>query len=215
MCGLIVVFYYTRCRAGLFIGGATVLLSLLLVLGRLTFARFTVVVLVGIVSLVLVSQIDFIASRFADDPSSTNNISERLDTILSGLHALLAYPFGLGVNEFDNIVWSETGLPTPHNGFIFFGGVFGLLALSALLVIFAASLRARNDTDMFFVFLTMQVSLSFLFEQLSGSPSFAFATCLIAGHSYLGTRFGGELVGRTPGRISRRSLVGGARRRLG
>lgn len=211
--GLIAVFYYTRSRAGFFAGGATISLSLLIAQGRVTFFRFTVMLIVVIISLVLLSQIDFVASRFTDDRLASSNITDRVGSTLYGLHLLLAQPFGTPIVVVMTTLVSYSGQSTPHNGLIFFGVVFGLVPLLILLWAFTSSVRVHAKTDIFFAFLTLQVVLSFFFEQLTGSCSYEFVICLLIGHAFLRTRIG-RLMARSAGPISQYSFAP-MHRRLG
>jgi len=190
---LLAVFYYTRSRGGLFAGGAIIAFSLLASQGRVNVIRLGLVLGFVVIAMILVSQIDFIAARFSDDADQSNNIAERLGTTLAGLQVLLTNPFGLPIDEFSSdVVSASGGIGTPHNGFIFFGGIFGLFPLLALLVTFAVNLRARTAIDVFFLFLTLQVAVSFMFEQLPASCSYEFAICLLMGRAYFRTRLGNE-----------------------
>jgi hypothetical protein len=190
--GLLGVFYYARSRAALFAGGMTLGLSLLIAGARITFFRFALVVVAAIVSVAFLSQLDFVASRFSDDPLASHSIGERMSTTLAGLRALLSHPFGMPIDEFTSYLRTETGFGTPHDGFILFGGVVGLIPLFMLLAFFAASLRVHDTVDSFFALLVAQVTVSFLFEQLSVSSSYQFAVCLIGARGFLRTRIGAE-----------------------
>jgi hypothetical protein len=206
--GLLAVFYYARSRAGLFAGGTVVGLSLIVARGRVNFVRLTVMLGIVVLSVFLVLQIDFVAARFSDDVAESSNIADRLGSALAGLQVLLAHPFGLPIDVFSSEVFSLSGgLPTPHNGFIFFGGIFGLLPLLALLTVCVVSLRVRDDKDVFFALFTLQITLSLFFEQLPGTCSYEFAICLLMGHTYLRTRIGRELTAKSPGRAFRRSFA--------
>lgn len=192
--GLIAVFYYARSRGGFIAGGAILAIPFLITRGRTSVFRLMVTSAIVGLSIVLVSQIDFIGSRFGDDPNGANNIAQRLESIESGLNVLLTRPLGMPIDEFMSYVSAGSGGTTsPHNGFIFFGGVFGLLPLSAFLVACAASLRVRDDTDVFFALLTVQVTISFLFEQLPLSYVYAFVICLIGAKAFIRTRVGRDL----------------------
>ena len=95
---------------------------------------------------------------------------------------------------------------SPHDGFIFFGGIFGLPPLALLLAAFVAGFRVRNETDIFFALFTAQVTLSFLFEVLPGSYSYAFALCLIGAKAFIRTPIGRELAAQTA-RPARRKFL--------
>jgi len=184
--GLGVTFAYTQNRGGLLAGGATLGISLLfsrqrrLEIVRTLTSAFSIVVIVT-----ALLQFSTFTSRFLDDPMIEGNYEERLDTIWAGIHVVLDYPFGVPIREFSDIMTSQTGLPTPHNGFVYFAAIFGLLPLIILLTAFANSLRVRNDADVLCAFLTIQVCLSFLFEQLHPNCSYTFVLCVILARASL------------------------------
>jgi hypothetical protein len=187
--GLITVFYYTQCRGGILAGGAVMVLAFLLGRGRQTnLARFPVAAAVVAITIALISQLEFVTWRFEEDPSTANNFAERLSTITSGVQVALSHPFGLPYREFSEIMTAATGgVASPHNGFLLFIGIFGLLPFLVLTVAFLVNLRIRTDIDRFFAFATLQVTFSFMFEQLPESYPFAFMICLILGRAYLKT----------------------------
>jgi len=144
-----------------------------------------------VITLIVLSQFDFIASRFGDDPNVTNNISDRLDSFLSGLQVMLINPFGMPIGEFISYVAAGSGgVGSPHNGFIMLGGVFGLLLLCTFVVACVVNFRVRTDEDIFFALLTLQVTISLLFEQLPVSYSYALAVCLIGARAFIRTPVG-------------------------
>jgi hypothetical protein len=188
---LLAIFYYTRSRGGLIAGGAILIIPFLISRGRISFLRFAVMPAVLVTTLIALSQFDFIASRFGDDANVTNNLSDRIDTFLSGLQVMLANPFGMPIGEFTSYVAAGSGgVGSPHNGFILLGGVFGLLLLSTFVVSCVVNLRVRTDEDIFFALLTLQVIISFLFEQLPVSYSYALAICLIGAKAFIRTPIG-------------------------
>jgi len=188
---LLAIFYYTRSRGGLVAGGAILIIPLLVTRGRISFLRFAVMPAVLVITLIVLSQFDFIASRFGDDPNVTNNISDRLDSFLSGLQVMLTNPFGMPIGEFISYVAAGSGgVGSPHNGFIMLGGVFGLLLLCTFVVACVVNLRVRTDEDIFFALLTLQVTISLLFEQLPVSYSYALAVCLIGARAFIRTPVG-------------------------
>ena len=203
--GLMVVFYYTRSRGGLSAGGAILAIPFLVTRGHITFLRFAVMSGVLILAFLSISEIDFVATRFSDDANLGDNIADRLDSILSGLQVMLTHPFGIPIQEFASYVAAGSGgVASPHNGFIFLGGVFGILPLLAFLVACVTNLRVRTDTDVFFALFTVQVAISFLFEQLPESYSYGLAVCLICARAFLRTPFGAQFKLRPVQRHSRR-----------
>jgi hypothetical protein len=189
--GLLAIFYYTRSRGGLIAGGAILIMPFLVSRGRISLLRFAVMLAVLVITLIVLTQIDFIASRFGADANAANNMSDRLDSILSGLQVMFSNPLGMPILEFISYVAAGSGgVESPHNGFIFLGGVFGLLTLCVFLVSCAVNFRVRSETDIFFALLTLQVAISFLFEQLPESYSYALAVCLIGARAFMRTPLG-------------------------
>jgi hypothetical protein len=196
--GLIAVFYYTGSRGGLIAGTAILAIPFVIARGRVTILRLFVMSGILALSLALAAQLDFVASRFGDDPNATKNVADRLDSILSGLQLLLTHPFGMSIYEFISSVGSASGgVESPHNGFIFLTGVFGLLPLIVVLTAFVSNLIIRDEVDVFFALFTVQISLSFMFEQLPESYSYAFPVCLVCARAFVRTRTGSPLTAET------------------
>jgi hypothetical protein len=189
--GLIAVFYFTRSRGGLLAGVVTLAAPYLLPSQRSTLFRLATTVALAAIAFGLMWQLDFIASRFTADPNEAYNIADRLDSILSGLQVLATHPFGMPINEFLSYVAAGSGgVTSPHNGFIFLGGVFGILPLSAFVLAWAVSLYTFDRIDVFFALFAVQMCVSLLFEQMPGSYPFAFAMCLIGARSFVRTPLG-------------------------
>jgi hypothetical protein len=206
---LLIIFYYTQSRGGLIAGGAVMLISLLFgKQRRIDLKRLIIVGLLifGVIEVLL--QVDFIVNRFEEDPTNAHNFSERLGSMWAGLLLALGNPFGLSIDVYNSIMESESGVGTPHNGFLAFAIILGMVPLGVLLLSFASTFRIRASADAFFLFLTLQVCVSFMFEQLPATYDFAFITCLIVGHAFLRTRVGGEL------KVTQPSFATGPRRRL-
>jgi hypothetical protein len=188
---ILAVFYYTWSRGGLVAGGAVLLIPFLLSRGRTEVWRLPLMIVAFVTVLVAISQLDFVMSRFENDPNVSNNITDRIDSTLYALDVVLSHPFGTSIADFFSVVSSGTGgTSSAHNGFLFFGAIFGLLPLIVLLTAFLANFFIRDETDIFYAFLTLQVGLSFLFEQLSGSYSYAFIICIMISRLFLKTRLG-------------------------
>ena len=194
--GLLVTFYYTWSRGGLIAGGLILAIPFLYARGRASVLRFGIMSLALIVMIFLLSQLDFVSARFGEDPNATNNMAERFSSILAGFQVMLMKPFGMSIEEFISLVAAGSGgVASPHNGFLFFGGIFGVLPLFILIVAFAVNLRVHTSQDVFFALLTLQVCISFLFEQLPGSLPYAFIMCLLVARAFLKTPLGRELSG--------------------
>jgi hypothetical protein len=197
---LLAVFYYSWSRGGLMVGGAILALPLLIAGGRASLPRLAIMCAILAAVFVVALQFDFVAARFGDDANGADNLADRLASVWAGVRVVLANPFGMSFETFLSAVGSESGgVLSPHNGFIFFGGIFGLLPLVVLLVTFTANLlRVRSPIDVFFALFTLQVTLSFLFEQLPGSYSYALPICLIGARAFVRTPTGGDLLVRLP-----------------
>jgi hypothetical protein len=108
---------------------------------------------------------------------------------------------------------SASGVGTPHNGFLAFAIILGMVPLLVLLIAFGSNFRIRTNGDAFFFFLTLQVCVSFLFEQLPATYDFAFVTCMIVGYGFLRTGIGSELKAAPPSSAARfRASLGGPTR---
>jgi hypothetical protein len=206
-CALIIVFYYTQSRGGLLAGEGILVLSFLFGrAGQISLVRLIAAVAVMMIAIKLATQLEFVAWRFEDDPSTSGNFAERLSSILAGLQVGFTHPFGLSLQDFDSIIDAETnGVGSPHDGFIFFSAIFGFLPFAVLIAAFITNLRVRTDVDSFFAFATLQVSASFMFEVLPLSYPFVFMMCLIVSRAYLKTPIGRPLITRVsahPGRLS-------------
>ena len=192
--GLMVVFYYTWSRGGLIAGGAILAIPFLVARGRVSISRLALTCVILLVVVAVMSQLDFVAFRFTGDPNANNNVSDRMDSILAGLQVLLANPLGLPIDDFLSRVASDSGgVGSPHDGFIFFAGIFGLAPLALLLLAFASCLRIRDKVDVFFALFVAQISLSFMFEILPGSYPYAFVLCLVGARAFIRTPIGCEL----------------------
>jgi hypothetical protein len=191
---LVAIFYFTESRGGLIAGGSVLAISMLY--GRrqeIDFLRIIAVAIALVIAVALLLQIDFIAYRFEGDPLAGDNFSERLGSTLAGIQLALSNPFGLSLDIYSSEISAATGgVGSPHNGFITFAIILGVVPLLVLIAAFVANLRIRG-TDAFFFFLTVQVSISFMFEQLPADGNYAFIICLLLGRAFLRTRVGSEL----------------------
>jgi hypothetical protein len=189
--GLLIIFYYTRSRGGLIAGSLGIAIPFVLFARRyLEGWRFAVMLVVLAIGALMASGLGFVATRFGD-PLEASNFTARIDSTLYGLHVLLNHPFGMSASEFFSVITSGTGgITSVHNGFIYFGGIFGLLPLICLLAVFLANLQFRKHEDIFFVVLVIQVGISFIFEQMSDVYSYAFIVCILGSRATLKTRIG-------------------------
>ena len=191
---LFVIFYYTQSRGGLMVGGGVLAIPFLFSQrGKINVFRFVIAGLAILISVVLISHLDFISSRF-EDAGTAGNFAERLNTIQFGLETVLAHPFGLSLTDFELIMASGTGgVPGSHDGLIFFGAIFGWLPLAFLITAVVRSLSVRSDADVFFALIASGLLFSSLFEEVPASYPFAFVICMIVGWAFLKTRIGGDL----------------------
>jgi hypothetical protein len=197
--GLAATFYYTLSRGGLMSGAAILALSVMVTReGRIFTPRLVLgAVVVGLVILGA-TQLDFVASRFGADQNASGNFYERLESTVAGIWLIISYPLGQSVDDFLSLLRGLTGgVGSPHNGFVFMGAILGLPALIALIWAIVVNLRVRASGDLFFALLTLQICISFCFEQLPGTVSYSFAVGLLIARAYLKTPFGAVLVGRS------------------
>ena len=193
--GLGAYFYYTLSRGGLIAGIAPLAVALIIPRdGKLTDPR-SLLGLAGLAIAVLAaSQLDFLFARFTSDANAGGNFEERLGTMIAGLKIALSHPLGLSVTDFLSELDGLTGgVGSPHNGFIFIGAVLGAAPLAVVAWAVAASFMVGDETDLFFAYLSLQVCISNLFEQVPGSVPYIFALTLLIGHAFLKTRLGSAL----------------------
>jgi hypothetical protein len=191
---LIVVFYYTESRGGLIAGASVLAIAVLFPRGkRLNLLHLAIAGVVVTIAVELLLQIEFIAYRFEADPAAASNFSERLGSASTGIQLALSNPLGLSLDVYASEMESIGGVATPHNGFITFVSLFGIVPFVALVLAFAANLRIRRDADVFFFFLTIQVSVSFFFEQLPVDYDYALIICMLFGQAFLRSRIGSDL----------------------
>jgi hypothetical protein len=195
---LVAIFYYTQSRGGLIAGGGILAISLLWGRqGRIHILRFLLVGAALWIAAGLLSQIDFIGSRFGD-PGTQGNFTDRLNSILFGLDVVLTYPFGLSPTDFASIMAAGTGgVATPHNGFIFFGAIFGWVPLAVLIAALVRNLSIRSDADALFAIISLGFILTCMFEQVPGSYPFVFVLCMIVGRAFITTPIGRGLAAST------------------
>src|SRR5581483_9851265 len=145
---LLVIFYYTQSRGGLLVGFGVLALPFFYGRGRrLDIVRFVLVAVSVWAFVQLLSQFEFLSERFADAGTS-GNFSERLSTVLYGIEEILSHPFGMSLDEFYSLMSAATGgVPSVHNGFLFFGLIFGWLPLAVLITVVLGSLFIRSDAD--------------------------------------------------------------------
>jgi O-antigen ligase len=191
---LLAIFYFTQSRGGLIAGAAPLAIAFLLPRGQKIDILRLLAVAVGILAVgVLMLQFEFIGARF-QDAQTADNVADRFSSILFGIETALNNPFGLSNNEFSSIMAAGTGgVTSPHNGFLFFAAIFGVVPFVVLIVTFAANLRIRDASGAFFFLWTVQVGLSMMFEQLPQNHCYGFVLCTMFGMAFLRTRIGNDL----------------------
>jgi hypothetical protein len=213
---LLATFYYTQSRGGLIVGGAV--LAIPLFFGRERRINFFRLLLVGVclsLAMQLVSQLDFVSSRF-EDAGTEGNFAERLNSTWVGLELVLTHPFGLSLLEFHSLMAAVTGgIVSPHNGFIVFAAIFGWLPFAVLIAALLSCFSVRADADALFAFMSFGVSLSCLFEEVAYSYPFALAISIIIGRAFLKTKIGSESVKRSSRVLKRPAGFGGDNLRPG
>ena len=188
----VVIFWYTQSRGGFLAAGLTLCISVLVARQKGTKILPPLLpAILLIIGIIFALQIDFIASRLVYDPGTATNYEERTASLVAGLNIVLANPFGLPMTEFEALMRSDTGgIATPHNGFVFFAAVFGVVPFAILIAAFVANLKTKDTTDVFFAFFSLQIGISMLFEEVPLSYCYALSLCMILGRAYLKTPIG-------------------------
>jgi hypothetical protein len=195
--GLLIIFHYTQSRGGLLASGAV--LAVPLIFGstkKISVLRIFVGIGIIAIGALALSQIDVIAYRFTDSESASN-FNERIGSTLAAIQMVLSSPLGMPDAYFESVLTLNAGVNSPHNGFIFFAAIFGWVPLLILVAVFISNLRRWTDCDAFFALLTLQMCVSFMFEQMPLSYCYALVICLLASRAYLRTRLGRELINRS------------------
>lgn len=193
--GIVGFFYFTLSRGGLIASAVPIAVAVMLPRsGKILDARF----LGGLAFLAILalgaSQLDFLFSRFTSDQNASGNLAERLDTTLAGIRIALTQPLGLSVTDFVSQLDSITGgVGSPHNGFVLLGAVLGTAPLVVVVWAIAMSFKVEYLPDLFFAYLSLQLCVSNLFEQMPASVPYIFALSLLIGHAFLKTKLGSSL----------------------
>lgn len=211
---LAVCFFYTANRGGIIAAMATCIAMLFARKESIAVQRNSILLTLGAMAVIAYALYflpppAFIYERFADDAAMTNNASGRMATTLAGIEIALRHPFGMQVQDWRSALLSQTGFQTPHNGFISMANGLGvpflLMYLFALVVVVIAGLRQprKLSLDIFLMLAAVQMSVSFLFEELSYVDAFMLMFSLVMARVYSGAVNLAE----------RRPAVGRARRR--
>jgi hypothetical protein len=211
---LLAVFYFTAGRAGLVVGYAVLLIPILLS-RRIPYMWRAVIIMAALATMaVFATNMNFVTYRFGNDQNMVSNIHDRLVSTIYGLQYIFSHPLGSSIADISSSVNLATGgIGSVHDGFLFFGAVFGLLPLVILLVSFVTNFYVRSDADIFFALLTFQVIFSFLFEILPASYSYVSIMCIIMAWAFLKTPIGAMLkysAARRP-RMRRHSMTSRSR----
>ena len=158
---LLATFYFCWSRGGFTAGALTLIIAMLWPRDGKIGATHIVAILAMVAAAFGLTQIDFISSRFAADPNVQGNITERLELDLQGLYLAIQHPLGLSINDYFSEITSATGgVGSPHNGFLFFGAVLGVLPLCVLVWALIANLNPREERDVIFSVLAIQFCIS-------------------------------------------------------
>lgn len=188
---LLASFLFCWSRGGLVAGSSAIAVALLWPKG----GKLNAGQLIGMIGLALAAlllwQLDFVSSRFSADPNFEGNIAERLNTMLQGLQLVLSNPIGLPIDDYVSELNALTGgVNSPHNGFLFFGAVFGIVPVVVLVYAMVANLWFREPSDLFFSLLAIQVLVTFQFEQVPGSYGYILVICILLARAFVKSEFG-------------------------
>jgi hypothetical protein len=189
---LALCFIFTETRSPLLLSVVLIFIAILVyeplfkVIGTIIF-----IPILGAVTVMLAvpQQLD----RWLDFRLASDNAVGRGDTIITAMAKIIAEPLGHNLEVFRDawlLLFPGTGV---HNGFLFFGVVFGLPAFFLLLFFTFRALKhlARNQSHMsiFFFLMLLHISLLMLTEDHTLNPTFimlwsvtATAICIRAIH---------------------------------
>jgi len=187
------IFFATATRGGLLI---SMLIPLYLVIngGKKNVKIVAVLGLILIVSVMLFVPSFHVSERWVGDVgevSIEDNFQERLYTQVESLFLSTISPFGMGVENREELLMRTFGFIATHNSYISFSltyGVFAFFSLVLLLKRIATKVTIKKNIYLYCIAIPLSsVALSFLFEDSIYAPSnimiLTVTCCLIIGLS--------------------------------
>jgi hypothetical protein len=209
---MLVCFYFTANRGGII---ATMVTGVVMLFARkesIRAQRRSILITLGGLAVVAyglyyLPSPDFIYARFSGGSGMNNNATGRVVTLMAGLDLAVRHPFGMSITDWGDALHRSTGFDTPHNGFISMangmGVPFVLMYIWAVVTVGIAGLRKprKLSLDIFLMLAAVQMSVSFLFEELSYVDAFMMMTSLVLARVFSGAV---DMTGRARTRVQRR-----------
>lgn len=145
-----------------------------------------------VIALYLLPTPEFLYKRLDDANAINQNAGGRFATTLAGLQAALQSPFGSLSSDWRWTMKGLTGFTTTHNGFLSLAFELGALALPFFIFAFGAVVvqgfrtSKRLSLDTYLMLASIQVSISFMFEELSDCDAFMLMMGIIMARVYSG-----------------------------
>ena len=128
------------------------------------------------------------SKRFLEDSNSSNNVQERLGTLIGGFQVMLNHPLGVGFTARSQELSAISHSGTPHNGFLAtaYASGIGFCFLSAFGLVYAIFRKRKIG---FFTYSAIGVIIGYQFEELNFNPVFMAHVGLALAYAFIDLDF--------------------------
>ncbi|MCZ7481048.1 O-antigen ligase family protein [Rhizobium rhizogenes] len=128
------------------------------------------------------------SKRFVEDSNSSNNVQERLGTLIGGFQVMLNHPLGVGFTARSQELSAISHSGTPHNGFLAtaYASGIGFCFLSAFGLVYAIFRKRKIG---FFTYSAIGVIIGYQFEELNFNPVFMAHVGLALAYAFIDLDF--------------------------
>lgn len=126
-----------------------------------------------------------VATRFTEDSHAEENVSERMRSTVVGLQLAITYPLGISYESRVAKMRMDSGVATPHNGFIILSFNSGILFSLFLIFSTAYAIIFSRNHEIYFKYVAVSFSFCMFFEELHINPIFMFYFGIIMGFPML------------------------------
>ncbi|WP_188356026.1 O-antigen ligase family protein [Rhizobium rhizogenes] len=128
------------------------------------------------------------SKRFVEDSNSSNNVQERLGTIVGGFQVMLNHPLGVGFTARSQELSAISHSGTPHNGFLAtaYASGIGFCFLSAFALVYAIFRKRKIG---FFTYSAIGAIIGYQFEELNFNPVFMAHIGLALAYAFIDLDF--------------------------
>ncbi|MDO3443790.1 O-antigen ligase [Agrobacterium sp. V1] len=128
------------------------------------------------------------SKRFLEDSNSSNNVQERLGTLIGGFQVMLNHPLGVGFTARSQELSGISHSGTPHNGFLAtaYASGIGFCFLGAFALVYAIFRKRKIG---FFAYSAIGVIIGYQFEELNFNPVFMAHVGLALAYAFIDLDF--------------------------